>query len=399
MLRPFDEEFLLHQRMEAPVLSPRASSCYTPIQDMESKVLLKNLLSANDYPAQYERFAASIVYALTYGFRIVTGEEWQIKTAHEVLENFTYAAQVGAWIVDALPILNHLPAPLAPWKKQAERWYQIEERLHLANLKDALERDGWNWSKDFKNSKEAQKLSDIEISYDLGILCDAGVETTAVTLQIFTLACIAYPGWIPKAQKELDSVADEDRLPTFEDIGKLPYIQAVIEENFRWRHLAPSGIPHATIQDDYYKGFLLPKGSTIIPLFLAMRQDAKLFDSPLEFRPERWLYKSQPSNWGYGRRVCPGRFIAKNSVAIAIARLLWAFNIKSKDGKRPVVDENMFSTGFVSVPKRFDVVFEPRSENRRRIIEQKLESADKDIVNLLQEVRRRQVAVGLVPRA
>ena len=31
MLRPFDEEFLLHQRIEAPLLSPRASVCYVPL--------------------------------------------------------------------------------------------------------------------------------------------------------------------------------------------------------------------------------------------------------------------------------------------------------------------------------------------------------------------------------
>jgi hypothetical protein len=399
MFRPFDGEFLLHQRMEATVLSPRASICYTPLQDMESKVLLKNLLTTNDAAFQFDRYSASIVYALTYGFRIVTGEEWQIKTAHEVLENFTYAGQLGAWIVDALPVLNHLPALLTPWKKQAEAWYQIEEKLHMTNMNDALTRKSWNWSKDFKNSIEGESLSDVEIAYDLGILCNAGVETTSVTIQIFTLACLAFPEFIPKAQKELDGVVGPDRLPAFEDLEKLPYLQAVVEENFRWRHLAPSGIPHATSADDYYKGYLIPKGSTIVPLFLAMRHDTKLFDSPLEFRPERWLNSSQPSNWGYGRRVCPGRFIAKNSVSIAIARLLWAFHIKTIDGKKVEVNEDTFTTGFVSAPKKVDAVFEPRSEKHRYVVEQAFEEQDLNVANLLDEVRRRHVCVGLSPRA
>ena len=174
---------------------------------------------------------------MTYGFRIVTGEEWQIQTAHEVLKNFTYAGQVGAWIVDALPFLNYLPSALAPWKKTASTWYKIEANLHMTNMSDALQRESWNWSKDFINAKEAQSLSDVEVSWDLGILCDAGVETTNVTLQIFVLACLAYPEFIPKAQKELDEIIGPERLPNFEDLRELPYIEAVVEENFRWRHI------------------------------------------------------------------------------------------------------------------------------------------------------------------
>lgn len=399
MFKPFEDDFLLHQRLEATVLSPRASACYTPLQDMESKQLLNGLLSSNNFPAQYERFAASVVYALTFGLRIETGEEWQLQRSHECLKNFTFAGQVGAWIVDALPSLNYLPSPLTPWKKTAEKWYQMWADLHMTNMQDALKREGWNWSKDFKNAKETAEMTDVEISWDLGILCDAGVETTNITLQIFTLACLAYPEWIPKAQAEIDNVVGKDRLPTFDDIDNLPYIQAVVEENFRWRHIVPAGIPHATTQDDEYKGYLIPKGSTIIPLFIAMRKDERLFDSPIDFRPERWIGKSQPSNFGYGRRVCPGRFIARNSVTIVIMRLLWAFNIKSKDGKRPLVDESTFTTGFVSAPKPFSAVFEPRSEGHRRIIEQSYNAADKDIANLLNDVRKRHVAVGLNPRA
>ncbi|CAO2648174.1 Nn.00g074410.m01.CDS01 [Neocucurbitaria sp. VM-36] len=399
MFKQFDDDFLLHQRLAASVLSPRASACYTPIQDMESKQLLKNLLGSNDFPKQFERFTASVVYSVTFGLRIISGEEWQLQKSHECLKNFTIAGQVGAWIVDAFPFLNHLPAPLTPWKKTAEAWYQMWANLHMTNMQDALKREGWNWAKDFKNGKEALGMTDMEVAWDLGVLCDAGVETTSIQLQVFVLACLAFPEWIPSAQKELDSVVGTERLPEFEDLENLPYVQAVVEETLRWRHIVPCGIPHATTQDDHYKGYLIPKGSTIIPLFIAMRQNERLFDSPTEFRPERWVGKSQPSNFGYGRRVCPGRFIARNSLAIVIARLLWSFHIRSKDGKRPLVDESMYTAGFVSGPKPFIANFEPRTEMHKRVIEESYEVADKNIVHLLDETRRKQVSVGLSPRA
>jgi cytochrome P450 len=135
-------------------------------------------------------------------------------------------------------------------------------------------------------------------------------------------------------------------------------------------------------------------------MFIAMRNDKKQFDSPEHFRPERWLGKQQvTSNWGYGRRVCPGRFIARNSLSIGIARLLWAFNIAPKDGKAPLVEEEFFTAGFVSGPRQFDAVFTPRSEKHRMIIEHEFEAADKDVSNLLDDIRKKQFAVGLTPRA
>jgi cytochrome P450 len=368
------------------------------LQDLESKAMLKNFLSTDDYAAQFEIFAASIMYTLSYGVRIVTGEEWQLTSSHEILENIEAAVQPGAWIVDAFPFLNHLPAPLTPWKNTAKKWHTLWDEMLTTNMEEALQRKGWNWAKDFKASKERHQMTEEELSWNLGVLCDGGVETTNKVLRIFTLACLAHPGFISSAQKELDSVVGSSRLPDFADVEHLPYIQAVVEETFRWRHITPIGVPHATTQDDWYKGYFIPKGATIIPLFNTMRGDAALYDSPTVFRPERWIGKTHSSNFGYGRRVCPGRFIARPSVVIAIARLLWAFDIKPRDGKPLSVDESMFTEELASGPKPFKVVFVPRSEKHRQVIEAEYESVEKDAAKMLDQIREKQVSAGLGPR-
>ncbi|XPS74069.1 hypothetical protein M3J09_006195 [Ascochyta lentis] len=110
------------------------------IQNLESKQLLKDLLSTNNCSAQYERFSASVLYSITFGLRILTGEEWQLKRSHECLENFTQASQVGAWIIDIMPLLNSLPALLTPWKKIANQWYEDWADLHMRNMQEALAR-------------------------------------------------------------------------------------------------------------------------------------------------------------------------------------------------------------------------------------------------------------------
>jgi len=52
-------------------------------------------------------------------------------------------------------------------------------------------------------------------------------------------AAAMYPNWVERARKELDEVcgSNAERLPTFEDLDKLPYIQAVAKEATRWRYV------------------------------------------------------------------------------------------------------------------------------------------------------------------
>jgi cytochrome P450 len=47
-----------------------------------------------------------------------------------------------------------------------------------------------------------------------------------------------------KAQAQLDEVVGKDRLPDYEDINSLPYIQAVLKELLRWQPVTPLGMWH-----------------------------------------------------------------------------------------------------------------------------------------------------------
>ncbi len=73
-----------------------------------------------------------------------------------------------------------------------------------------------------------------------------------------------YPDVQKKAQAELDKVVGSRRLPDFTDRQSLPYINALVKELTRWHIVAPTAIPHATIQDDEFNGYFIPKGSVVI---------------------------------------------------------------------------------------------------------------------------------------
>jgi cytochrome P450 len=55
------------------------------------------------------------------------------------------------------------------------------------------------------------------------------------------LALVLFPQVQRRAQAELDVVTGRDRLPTFDDRPRLPYIEAVCKELMRWKIVTPMG--------------------------------------------------------------------------------------------------------------------------------------------------------------
>ena len=61
----------------------------------------------------------------------------------------------------------------------------------------------------------------------------------ALTLLSFFVAALLRPEIQKMAQEELDTVTRRERLPTFEDRPKLPYVDAICKELIRWKPVAP----------------------------------------------------------------------------------------------------------------------------------------------------------------
>ena len=62
---------------------------------------------------------------------------------------------------------------------------------------------------------------------------------TYTTIQAFFLAMVLNPAVQAKAQAQIDSVLGTDRLPVFEDLSSLPYIQAIMMEVLRYYPVTP----------------------------------------------------------------------------------------------------------------------------------------------------------------
>jgi hypothetical protein len=127
----------------------------------------------------------------------------------------------------------------------------------------------------------------------------------------------------------------------------------------------------------------------------AINYDPERWESPHEFRPERYLgwdlsaaayinsadpYQRDHTSYGAGRRVCPGVHVAEKSLYLNISRILWGFNIsKKKVGGNDVEPLNAMVPGWMCIPQPFECDIKVRSEKHRKLIESVWKKAQKDI--------------------
>ncbi|KAI6006539.1 cytochrome P450 [Pisolithus orientalis] len=186
-------------------------------------------------------------------------------------------------------------------------------------------------------------------------------EMTGTILKTVALVMILYPDVQDKVHEELDAVVGRGTLPTFADRPRLPYLQAVLYEVMRWSPPSPLGLPHVTTASDTYEGYYIPKE----PGDRAMAMKDQGYGDPERFDPTRHLTsdgqlspQARQNNsmfFGFGKRVCPGRFFAEHSHWAAAAVMLSALKFgKAKDSSGKYIDvEPVFSDGLTRCPAPF----------------------------------------------
>ncbi|KZT58474.1 cytochrome P450 [Calocera cornea HHB12733] len=222
----------------------------------------------------------------------------------------------------------------------------------------------------------------------------AGQDTTDTALRGFALGVLHYPDVQKAAQRQLDSVCGA-RPPTFEDRENLPYILALAKESIRWKPGVPMGVMHTASEEFEHRGYVIPEGTTFIDniWFVRIGRDISVYHNPGAFDPTRFLdasgklssenTRSDLLGFGRGRRACPGREFALNTLFIGIATMLWAFRFQwpvDENGDYVVCGVNEIEDHVhVATPRPFGVALEPRHQHLR---EQLLESMNESAARL-----------------
>ncbi|KAJ4374797.1 hypothetical protein N0V83_001873 [Neocucurbitaria cava] len=408
LVQPYGKEWSVRRKLLHQALTPKALRLYKPVQTAEASRLCCELLqSPENWEKLLERFTSSIVFCVAYGHRI---DSLNAEVIHQRFKFMHYSASLnvpGKYMVESFPILKNVPDFLAPWKVEIKK-HGREEAVENMALVDVVRADlarAKTRGDDIPDSlcklllelreKEHIPLSDRDFSYIPASLFGAGSDTTASTLCTAFLALITHPETLRAAQQELDDVVGSSRTPTFDDESRLPYIRALAKEVLRWRPVAVlGGTPHASTEDDRYEGYYIPAGTTVLGNSWAINLNEEYYPNPHHFDPLRFLdsalaerskaptpltgkphpAKAGHSSFGWGRRICPGADLAANSLFIALAKIIWAFNILPIEGVK--YDIFAYTEGFNIRPQKFKCAIEVRSEAHRQLLESELMEAE-----------------------
>ena len=185
------------------------------------------------------------------------------------------------------------------------------------------------------------RISNSDMAGALVDLFGAGFDTTSITLHWALAYMIKYPNIQRDVQKEIDDVIGRDRLPTLQDMGHLPLLEATINELLRVTSIAPLALPHSATTDTQIAGYNIPKGTVVFVNLWSLHRNQKYWDEPELFNPYRFLdssgraldLKSLPGflPFGSGRRQCPGKSLALVELFTFLAVLLHQFRFSQNE--------------------------------------------------------------------
>lgn len=205
------------------LLNRTAAVKYQPVQDFESKQVLRDLLDRPEaFYTIHRRYSASVIMLISYGYRIPSLDDPLIRKIYTVLDHLTEMTAPGAHAVDSFPSLAALPEVLlGRWRTHGRRIFEHDSAVYMdlwrrlkAEVAAGTARDCF--CRDFYLADPAKNdIDELLAAYTCGGLIEAGSETTASTLNNWVLAMTLYPDAARAAQEEIDRVVGEERIPQY----------------------------------------------------------------------------------------------------------------------------------------------------------------------------------------
>ncbi|KAI9452369.1 cytochrome P450 [Lactarius psammicola] len=374
-LSPYGDLMRRFRRVVVEGFSKSAVQQFYPIQNREAIMLALALIkSPPTLEKHFHRHAWSIMLTVNYHLPPVESEhDPNIVGVEDYVRRLLHETHPGARLVEYLPWLRYIPSRFAKWKRDVQNWF-IQDSLMFQRLLGKVADDLANgidrpsFGATIIKTQSKHGLSEVEKAWLASDMLAAGGETTSTALQWWLLAMLVYPAVQARAHAEIDEVVGRARPPTFTDVLCLPYIRAMVKETLRWSPVAPFGVPHASTVDDWYEGMFIPKGTICLQNMRVLNSDTEVFGSnAAEFDPTRYLdEKGQVKtlmegreeghmSFGFGRRMCPGRYVAEGTLTIDFATLLWAMRFERPEGSHGELDvRSIVQSGLTAHPVPFE---------------------------------------------
>jgi cytochrome P450 len=175
-----------------------------------------------------------------------------------------------------------------------------------------------------QDEETREQMTDRQLRDEVMTLVAAGHETTANALTWAFYLLSQHPHVAERLRSEVESVLG-GRRPSIEDLPRLTYTRAVLEETMR---LYPPAwvIEREATADDTLGGYRVRRGSVVAMSPFTIHRNPRYWDNPNEFDPDRFSAARATARpkyaylpFGGGPRLCIGNAFAMMEAQIILA--------------------------------------------------------------------------------
>jgi len=162
-----------------------------------------------------------------------------------------------------------------------------------------------------------------------------GHDTTSAAMNFFLHLIGSNPEIQSRLHREIDDIIGPQlRELTFDDLGRLRFLEACLKETLRLYPSVPL-IARQTVEDTQIKEKILPAGTGVVIIASMVHRDPRYWDNPEVFNPDRFMDGEVKHPYAYipfsaGSRNCIGQRFAMMEEKCITARILREFKVKSK---------------------------------------------------------------------
>ncbi|CAJ0754402.1 20664_t:CDS:2 [Entrophospora sp. SA101] len=279
------------------------------------------------------------------------------------IQNYFLKDQQKKWIRNFFRIKEALHLIVKERRKEIEK-EPLNEQLRPDLLTTLLtlntERDRNNTFGELPPMDEQQIVANIFESVA------GGIDTTANMISIGLNLILAHKEVKEKMLEEINQVfADNSKRPmTHEDYEKMEYSQAVVKEFLRYHTIAPALIRQTTSENAEISGYNWPAGTCAFIDVNGLQKNPDCWEDADQFKPERFLEcevdkigKYTYTPFGGGVRICPGRLMARITIASVLINLLRNYDIEYYEKENQL----KFIDSFINVVTDFKVILKPKN--------------------------------------
>ncbi|KAF1806535.1 cytochrome P450 [Mucor lusitanicus] len=327
-------------------------------------------------PLRYlELFTLNVIFNSGFGRRFDNVDDPEFRSLAHMVEYTMKLASLDNDLPNFLPALSIVDYFIGTQVKMKNFINNERNPVYSKLIKEAFHKEGPNVVKSL--GENGFVLDDEEMLVFMSDLIAAGTDTISVTMSWNYAILCRYPDLQKRVSAEIDSfIKIHGRVPDFSEREELPLCISVMKESMRYRPTSPFGVSHTTDKDIIVDGYLIPKDCTIISNMGSMHTNAERYENPFEFIPERFmdnLKTMQASangnieqrdtyNFGWGRRICPGIYLAEVEIFYAFVQVFAKCFIEPViPGDYPNIDDAK-NAGLTVLPKDYQVKFTKRAD-------------------------------------